>query len=287
MTAFLPPNLLQLFAPRPPIPYVPPVEKRKLPPYTGVSDYKTIFEDPKIVDYSQFKVFESKDERRRRISILRKYKRDRLIEEKMKSWNPNRKDPNLTEDAYKTIVVARLSHKTTEAQLKKEFEVYGPIAKVRMVTDSTGKPRGYAFIEYERERDMKAAYKQADGKKIDGRRVLVDVERGRTVPHWRPRRFGGGLGSTRVPQLPKYLRPPQPKPLVAPPPTRTRTEPRPSSTSARPSDRRDQRNNRDVRDSKDQKDGRGFEHRDPDRVDHRDRDRDRNAPPRDSYDRRR
>ena len=42
------------------------------------------------------------------------------------------------------------------------------------------------------------AYKQADGRKIDNRRVLVDVERGRTVPNWRPRRLGGGLGSTRV-----------------------------------------------------------------------------------------
>ena len=45
---------------------------------------------------------------------------------------------------------------------------------------------------------LTAAYKQADGRKIDGRRVLVDVERGRTVPNWRPRRLGGGLGTTRV-----------------------------------------------------------------------------------------
>ena len=43
-----------------------------------------------------------------------------------------------------------------------------------------------------------AAYKQADGRKIEGRRVLVDVERGRTVPNWRPRRLGGGLGTTRM-----------------------------------------------------------------------------------------
>ncbi|KAI4822426.1 hypothetical protein KUCAC02_007977 [Chaenocephalus aceratus] len=42
-----------------------------------------------------------------------------------------------------------------------------------------------------------AAYKHADGKKIDGRRVLVDVERGRTVKGWHPRRLGGGLGGTR------------------------------------------------------------------------------------------
>merc|ERR550539_709121 len=44
---------------------------------------------------------------------------------------------------------------------------------------------------------MHAAYKHADGKKIDGRRVLVDVERGRTVKGWLPRRLGGGLGGTR------------------------------------------------------------------------------------------
>ncbi|KAB5547659.1 hypothetical protein DKX38_011065 [Salix brachista] len=72
-------------------------------------------------------------------------------------------------------------------------------ALVRLVADKvTNKPRGYAFIEYMHTRDMKAAYKQADGRKLDGRRVLVDVERGRTVPNWRPRRLGGGLGTTRV-----------------------------------------------------------------------------------------
>ncbi|XP_058209889.1 U1 small nuclear ribonucleoprotein 70 kDa-like [Rhododendron vialii] len=47
-------------------------------------------------------------------------------------------------------------------------------------------------------RVMKAAYKQADGKKLYNRRVLVDVERGRTVPNWWPRRLGSGLGTTRI-----------------------------------------------------------------------------------------
>ena len=69
---------------------------------------------------------------------------------------------------------------------------------VGLVYDSiTQKPRGYGFIEFEHERDMKTAYKHADGRKIDGRRVLVDVERGRTVKDWKPRRLGQGLGSSR------------------------------------------------------------------------------------------
>ena len=40
-----------------------------------------------------------------------------------------------------------------------------------------------------------AAYKHADGKKIDGRRVLVDVERARTVKGWLPRRLGISFSS--------------------------------------------------------------------------------------------
>ena len=35
-----------------------------------------------------------------------------------------------------------------------------------------------------------AAYKHADGKKIDGKRVVVDVVRGGTVKSWKPRRLG-------------------------------------------------------------------------------------------------
>lgn len=43
-----------------------------------------------------------------------------------------------------------------------------------------------------------AAYKYADGKRIDDRRVVVDVERGRTVKGWKPRRLGGGRGGRKT-----------------------------------------------------------------------------------------
>jgi RNA recognition motif-containing protein len=130
------------------------------------------------------------------------------------------------------------------------------VKKVVLGQDLNGKSRGYAFVEFEREKDMRskyylpspspssspspsaslllssrgssssflflpsqdvsfflpthpiyplifvfffiAAYKLADGKKIDGKRVLVDIERGRTQPDWHPRRLGGGLGGTRI-----------------------------------------------------------------------------------------
>jgi hypothetical protein len=62
-----------------------------------------------------------------------------------------------------------------------------------------GKPRGYAFIEYEHKADMKEAYKAANGRKLEGRRILVDVERGRTVDNWWvPRPRNGGTGESRT-----------------------------------------------------------------------------------------
>merc|ERR1711972_1160547 len=114
----------------------------------------------------------------------------------IEKYDPH-KDSNATGDPFKTLFVARVSYDTTEKKLKRELEVFGSVKKVRMVYDQKGKPRGYAFIEYEHERDLKNAYKQGDGKKIDGRRVMVDVERGRTVEGWMPRRLGGGRGPGR------------------------------------------------------------------------------------------
>lgn len=35
------------------------------------------------------------------------------------------------------------------------------------------------------------------GKKIENRRILVDIERGRTIKNWIPRRLGGGKGPAR------------------------------------------------------------------------------------------
>merc|ERR1712217_397109 len=88
----------------------------------------------------------------------------------IEKYDPH-KDGNVAGDPFKTLFVARISYDTTEKKLKREFEVFGSIKRVRMVYDNKGKPRGYAF--------------------------MVDVERGRTVEGWLPRRFGGGRGPGR------------------------------------------------------------------------------------------
>ncbi|MED6285955.1 hypothetical protein CHARACLAT_000861 [Characodon lateralis] len=200
MTQFLPPNLLALFAPRDPIPFLPqleklPHEKHHNQPYCGIAPFIRHFEDPRDAPPpTRAETREERLERKRREKIER---RQTVLETELKLWDPHN-DPNAQGDAFKTLFVARINYDTTESKLRREFEVYGPIKRIYIVYNKrTGKPRGYAFIEYEHERDMHSAYKHADGKKIDGRRVLVDVERGRTVKGWHPRRLGGGLGGTR------------------------------------------------------------------------------------------
>jgi hypothetical protein len=46
----------------------------------------------------------------------------------------------------------------------------GASVQVTLVKDATGKSRGYAFLQFEVEADMKDAYRRGDGRKIDGRR---------------------------------------------------------------------------------------------------------------------
>ncbi|KAH6791363.1 U1 small nuclear ribonucleoprotein-70K [Perilla frutescens var. frutescens] len=192
-------NLLKLFEPRPPLEFKPPPEKRKCPPYSGIGQFVSNFAEPGDPQYAPpVQKGETPTERRARIHQIRLEEGTKKAAEEFEKYDPTN-DPNISGDPYKTLFVARLNYETTESRVKREFEAYGPIKRVRLVTDKeSSKPRGYAFIEYVHTRDMKAAYKQADGKKIDNRRVLVDVERGRTVPNWRPRRLGGGLGTTRI-----------------------------------------------------------------------------------------
>ncbi|KAI3900543.1 hypothetical protein MKW92_018963 [Papaver armeniacum] len=192
-------NLLKLFEPRAPLEYKPPPEKRKCPLYTGMAQFVGKFAEPGDDEYSPpVKEGETAVQRRARVHKLRLEEGAKKAADELEKYDPSN-DPNVTGDPYKTLFVARLNYETTEHRIKREFESYGTIKRVRMITDKeSNKPRGYAFIEYAHTRDMKAAYKQADGRKLDNKRVLVDVERGRTVPNWRPRRLGGGLGSTRV-----------------------------------------------------------------------------------------
>jgi len=244
----LPPNMKMMFEPRPPLPHKPPQVKRKMPPYTGISQYTSLFEKetPKKPEVENPK--ERKQRLREQLMQANREKNELLVAD----WDPKR-NFKATENAYSTLFVARLSYDTSEKKLRREFEQYGPIRSVKLVLDNDGKPRGYAFVEFESEDDMTTAYKRADGKKIDGRRILVDVERGRTVPKWRPRRYGGGLGGRRPMKSKKEIAQEQLKALqenasrsaYAPPPDRSGGRDRGGARRSRSRDRREDRSRED------------------------------------------
>jgi U1 small nuclear ribonucleoprotein 70kDa len=66
-------------------------------------------------------------------------------------------DPQARGDPYCTLFVSRLAYETTENDLEKEFSKFGPIERIRIVRDKKdNRHKGYAFIVFEHERDMKS-----------------------------------------------------------------------------------------------------------------------------------
>ncbi|KAF3613404.1 U11/U12 small nuclear ribonucleoprotein 35 kDa protein [Capsicum annuum] len=107
-------------------------------------------------------------------------------------------DPKAIGDPYCTLFVGHLSHFTNEHTLRQEMSKYGRVKNLRIVRHIvTGASRGYAFVEFETDRDMRRAYKDAHHKIIDGSEIIVDYNRQRLMAGWIPRRLGGGLGGKK------------------------------------------------------------------------------------------
>ncbi|PMD41468.1 hypothetical protein L207DRAFT_326310 [Hyaloscypha variabilis F] len=165
MTDKLPPNLLALFAPRPGLRFLPPSdhapEERKTAAISGVAAFLPQLEEYKKTD--DYKPTESWLERKFRVKQEKKERQEKLLKEGPALYKPQ-DDPNIRGDAFKTLIVARLSYDATEQDLESEFGRFGPIERIRIVVDThqdekpnkkKKKHRGYAFVVYEREKDMR------------------------------------------------------------------------------------------------------------------------------------
>ncbi|EST08643.1 U1 small nuclear ribonucleoprotein of 70kDa N-terminal [Kalmanozyma brasiliensis GHG001] len=220
MTHLLPPSLIRLFAPRPPLEHIAPItrydpnpaatpvpkdpssrSKRQTlrSPLTGIASTLERIKQEAADRGESTDEASSSTLTHTRVTLKelelesRRAAKDEIKRRGLEEYNPNA-NASATPDAYKTLFLSRLPYDITEKDLAREFDMYGPIQSIHLIRDRAGKSRGYAFIAYERERDMKAAYKDAEGLKMGGRRIMVDVERGRTVKDWKPMRLGGGLG---------------------------------------------------------------------------------------------
>ena len=95
------------------------------------------------------------------------------------------------------IFVGNLSFKSTEQELQREFEAFGEVTSVKIITDhNTLKSRGFAFVEM-RDRDQAlAAIAGINGKELAGQTLKVNEAKPREARGGQSReRSGGGFGS--------------------------------------------------------------------------------------------
>ncbi|KAF9466448.1 hypothetical protein BDZ94DRAFT_1336959 [Collybia nuda] len=169
-THLLPPNLLKLFAPRPPLPWLRAVGKdidritkkdvggvAHLLAQLKEADTETLITsgEADAMEEGEEPIFTHAEEIKRQIRREeRKARRTEEFKIAKETYKPA-DDPEAVGDPYKTLFISRLHKSATETDLRREFEGYGTVERVRIVRDKKGRSRGYAFIVYERERDMK------------------------------------------------------------------------------------------------------------------------------------
>lgn len=72
------------------------------------------------------------------------------------------------------MFVGNLYYTITEEDIKQLFEKVGPVANVRIVVDKdTGRPRGFAFVEYYDAATALSAIRNLDGEDLNGRKIRV------------------------------------------------------------------------------------------------------------------
>lgn len=96
--------------------------------YLGVGNFLAHFEDPK--DTPPPTKVETREERLERRRRERAEQVAYRLEREIATWDPTAIE-TATEDPFKTLFVARVNYDTSESKLRREFEVYGPIKKVR------------------------------------------------------------------------------------------------------------------------------------------------------------
>jgi cold-inducible RNA-binding protein len=74
----------------------------------------------------------------------------------------------------KKLYVGNLSYATTEAALSELFGAVGEVTSVNLITDrSTGRSKGFAFVEMAEDSAAQEAIAQLGGKELDGREINV------------------------------------------------------------------------------------------------------------------
>jgi cold-inducible RNA-binding protein len=96
------------------------------------------------------------------------------------------------------LFVGNLAYSTTEADLRSYFGTVAPPSQVVLPVDrETGRPRGFAFIEFQDRGHAEAAIQKFNGQVFNGRPLAVSEARAREDRGPGAPRPGGGFGGPR------------------------------------------------------------------------------------------
>lgn len=83
----------------------------------------------------------------------------------------------------KKLFVGNLPFQTTEQELEEAFSRSGKVVSVALPTDrETGRKRGFGFVEMQTEEEADAAIRDFNGQDLGGRRIVVNISRGKPTP---------------------------------------------------------------------------------------------------------
>jgi RNA recognition motif-containing protein len=91
------------------------------------------------------------------------------------------------------IYVGSLSYKATEEDLRKEFEGFGQVESVNIITNRySGESRGFGFVEMPNKDEAQSAIEGLNGRELKGRKINVNEAHPRSEGYRGGGRRGGG-----------------------------------------------------------------------------------------------
>jgi hypothetical protein len=104
---------------------------------------------------------------------------------------PRRQDYRRRRAIPAKVFVGNLSFRTTKEELNQILSAAGTVVDVYMPTDRvTGKPRGFAFVEFASEGEAAEAIRQFNGREVGGRALKLNLAEERPQRRPAPRAFG-------------------------------------------------------------------------------------------------
>ena len=103
--------------------------------------------------------------------------------------NRRSRSPQSTRSGSSTacFFVGNLPFSFTDASMYDLFSKYGPLKKISFPYDRhMGRPKGFAFVEYQERRDAEDAFHHFNGKEVEGRQLRCDWDSGKKERKYAP-----------------------------------------------------------------------------------------------------